>query len=399
MRVVLICETFSKKMGYLNNTLPKYLARLGVDVHVLTTNLPPYYQLQEFDQTFGGFNSFGALNDGAVESFDGYTIHVLAHRRVLGYVRMVGLPAKLKELRPDVVQTYAAIGWLALDAAICKLRYGYKLFTGNHNAASTFPLARRRAPWWDREMLRCLVTRFLPGRMVSLVTEKCYAVAKDRAYIASQLFGVQRRKVEIQQLGTDVERFEPASGPALEAERLTLREQLGFGEGEVVCIYTGQLTEKKNAIILARAVERLRSHGHTYSSLFIGGGCQFEKIAACDGATCLPFLPYVELPPYYRAADISVWPVDESISTFDAAASGLPLVVSDFVGDFSHVNGNGLVYKLNDIESLMDALLTLRDSQVRRRMGALGAEKMRRDFNIEAVAASRLRDYARALRA
>src|SRR5207253_2244268 len=37
MRVVLLSEFFCKGMGYLENMLPKYLALLGVDTHVVAT--------------------------------------------------------------------------------------------------------------------------------------------------------------------------------------------------------------------------------------------------------------------------------------------------------------------------------------------------------------------------
>ena len=34
-------------MGYLENCLPKYMARLGAEVDVVSTDLPPYYQMNE----------------------------------------------------------------------------------------------------------------------------------------------------------------------------------------------------------------------------------------------------------------------------------------------------------------------------------------------------------------
>ena len=89
MRVALLSDVFAKNMGYLENILPKYFARLGVDVHVITMDLPPYYWMNGHKETYAGFAD--GLQAGAVEVIDGYTLHVLSHAKVAGYMRMVGL--------------------------------------------------------------------------------------------------------------------------------------------------------------------------------------------------------------------------------------------------------------------------------------------------------------------
>src|SRR5437868_9110269 len=138
-RVVLLAETFGRNMGYLQNVLPKYLARCGLEVHVLTLDLWPYYQFGGPQRLFGDFVAEADLKAGSVENLDGYVLHVLPHRRRLGYMRMVGFYRKMRELRPDVVMTSASVGWLALDAALGKFVFGYELFTGNHTGLSVLP--------------------------------------------------------------------------------------------------------------------------------------------------------------------------------------------------------------------------------------------------------------------
>ena len=395
MRVAFLTEIFAKNMGYLENLLPKELARQGLDVHVIATNLPPYYQLEDCRQLFSDLH--GGNQESTVEQYNGFTLHILPHRRTLGHIRMVGLGAKLRELRPDIVQTTAAIGWLPLESAFYRLRLGYKLFTGSHNAASGFPLAGRAAPWWDGEKIRCTLTRALPGRLISWQTEKCYSVTKDCAEIAWRFFGVQRGKVEVMHLGVDTDYFYPVRGVAEEQQRAEIRTRLRLQEHDILCIYTGKMTTAKNALLLAQAVAQLRAAGAPYSALLIGEGPQRTAIEQQPHCSVLGFLPYQELAAYYRAADIGVWPANESTSTLDAAACGLPVVISDLVADSSHVEGNGLVFKVNDLEDLVATLLKLRTAAVRKDLGNRGAEKMRRDYSMEAVAARRLHDYEQAL--
>ena len=193
MRIALLSETFSPKMGYLETRLPKYLARLGAEVHVAAMDLPPYYQTSDFQETYGDFAD--QLRAGTVESRDGYTLHIVGHRNVGGHMRMANLRRKLSTLCPDIVQTMVPIGWIPLEAAVWKQYLGYKLFTGSHHHASVFPLAAKGPHFWNAQRLRCIATRAVPGRLIGLATEKCYAITEDCAEIAGRFFGVPRAKI------------------------------------------------------------------------------------------------------------------------------------------------------------------------------------------------------------
>ena len=61
----------------------------------------------------------------------------------MGYVRMKGLGQKLRELSPDIVQTFSVNSWIPIEAAAHKLTRRYRLFTATSYQASVFPLAQR----------------------------------------------------------------------------------------------------------------------------------------------------------------------------------------------------------------------------------------------------------------
>lgn len=384
-------------MGYLQNTLPKYLVRLGCEVHVISPNLRPYYQTSESGDTLQQFISDEPLIPGTVEHLDGFTLHVVGHKKQLGYERLQNLAEKLREIQPDVVQTMAAIGWIPMDAAILKSRMKFKLFTGNHNAASTYAPARANLHWWSFGRLKEFCLRAIPGRVISLATEKCYGVTKDCAEIAWRFYGVQKHKVTTMHLGVDTDYFFPINSDEASHERSHLRKQLGFKTEDIVCIYTGKLTESKNAVILASAVSRLRSEGLPFCAVFIGDGVQKSALMNAPWSTVIPFMDYRGLGKYYRASDIGVWPTNESISMLDAAACGLPLVVSDGIVYREHVEGNGDVYRMNDLDDLVAKLRSFVPVEVRLKLGARGADKMKREFSMKYVAERRLRDYRSSL--
>lgn len=393
MRIVLLSEVFSKRMGYLGNILPKYLAKLGADVHLLTMDLPPYYHLPEYQETFSRFAEERDLVAGSAQQYQGFTLHVLPHRQRFGHMRMHGLPAKLKILRPDIVQTMTVIGWNALAAALYQPVGRYELFTGAHMTSSVFTLARRKTNWWSRERLQCSLTRALPGRFTSLFTRKCYAATEDCAAVAVNYFGVQKSKVEVMYLGVDTEYFFPAQTESHAAERTALRRKLGFDDRDIVCIYTGKFTSDKKVHLLAKAMEQLRARDLPFRALFIGEGPQGRELNNPSWSTVLPFMSFQELGPFYRAADIAVWPGNESTSMLDAAACGLPLVISDEVFYRAPVEGNGRVFLQNDPLSLSETLSALSNPALRKTLGAAGAARMARDFSWESIAKRRLLDY------
>jgi glycosyltransferase involved in cell wall biosynthesis len=393
MRIALVCETFSPDMGYLVSMLPKYLARLGAEVHVLAVDLPPYHRAPENSARSIRFFREQTLSAGSERQIDGYTVHILPHGHLLKHVYMRGVVRKLREIAPDVVYSIAAIGWLPMQAALGKLRLGYRLFTGNHNAASTFHLTQGQAS--AGALLKCFVMRWLPGRLVSLLTTRCYVPTSDCGEIAWRFFGVQKRKVKLVYLGVDTDFFYPVETREAHAERVKLRAELGFAPEDIVCIYTGKLIESKNPLLLLQAVDVLCARGLPYRCLFIGDGVLAESLRA-QGAPVMDFMPVRSVGQYYRAADIAVWPTNETTSMLDAAACGLPLIVSDRIYR-DPIEGNGLTYRMNDLDSLVETLLRLQDVHARASLGAAGVEKMRRLFTWRLAAEIRMQDFQAAL--
>jgi glycosyltransferase involved in cell wall biosynthesis len=385
-------------MGYIGNMLPRYLASLGADVHYITMDLPHYFQSTERIGSYGTFQGLDTVWPGTQEVIEGFRLHGLAHRALLGQMAYVGLRSKLAELRPNVVQSLLAIGWPPLQAALLQPRLGFRLFTANHTTASVFPLAQRASHRWGLARMRNFATRFAPGRFISRRSVRCYAATVDCADVAVRFFGVEPCKIEIAPLGVDTDRFRPAQTAQDRDERQRLREQMGFSPKDTVYIYTGQFSAGKNPMLLLQAVGRLRSRGIAARALFIGGGVQAEQLAKADYGVVQAFMPNDQLAAYYRAADVGVWPTQESTSMLDAAACGLPVVVNDTLKAVERIAGNGLQYRLNDVDDLAEVLGRLVDPGERDRLGSTGARRMRELFSWRDLASRRLRDYEVAMK-
>jgi glycosyltransferase involved in cell wall biosynthesis len=66
------------------------------------------------------------------------------------------------------------------------------------------------------------------------------------------------------------------------------------------------------------------------------------------------FVPNNELPKFYNAADIGIWPGDHSITAIEAVATGLPIIVpnDDLAYKILFDNGSAIGYTRGDITSL-----------------------------------------------
>jgi glycosyltransferase involved in cell wall biosynthesis len=322
-------------------------------------------------------------------------VHILEHGKLGRYRYAKALRRCLATIRPQVVYSLGAIGFLPLQAALHLPHFKYKLFTGNHTSAEAFPLARAPRSGPSAARLIAFATRWLPGRLVSLLSEHCYCRSAGCADIAGEFFGVQRHKLKTVPLGVDTELFFPVSSEAERAERSALRAELGFAPDEIVCVNSGRMIAAKDLQLLIAAIAQLRGEGLAFRGLFIGDGPERARLVEAKDCVVLPFLPFKELGRYYRAAEIGVWPAGESTSMFDATSCGLPLVVSDRID--AQLAGNGLSFRTHELAGLTAALRSLADPGVRARLGSAGSRQLRAGCGWEHAARVRMRDFRAAL--
>ena len=388
MKVVVITPWYSKNMGYAENFLPAALALEGAETHVVTSNAQIYCNHPDYKSIYEPYLGPAFVECG-VEDIQGYRLHRLPHKKTASMPKIKGLYAYLKALKPDVIQTFEIDHSTSFTAALYCILNGAKLFTECHVHASVMVRKRRDALFHWLNFIR------LGLRLTNIVTKKCYPIAPDVEQIAINHYKVPPSKIEVQSLGVDTSMFRVITGKKEILRRITLRKKLGIKPSEVLCIYTGRFTASKNPFLLGEAIEKLGSKSK-FRALFIGAGDEASISRLNKFRNCIvhKFVQAKELPQYYQAADIGVWPKEESTSQLDAVACGLPIIISDRVKATERIQGNGLQYIENNSEDLARQINKLSTQKKRVQMGQLGAMKIIERFSWRNIAKSRLRDYA-----
>lgn len=392
MKIVILTSWFSERMGYIENCLPKALAKLGHEVHVISTTAQVYYNHPDYKKIYEPFLGKNILDESR-KQVEGYTLHRIPFFELGNKICFKKLGSTLKEIQPDVVQVFDAFSFPTLQAAWYKIRFGYKLFTANHTVASVFPLYQKGKGTALHRLIFWL-TRTVPGSLINTVTSKCYPATIDALEIAVKYYGVSPEKASLAPLGVDTDFFCPL--PENESStkvRSQLRSNLGLSNEKILCIYTGRFTKGKDPLLLARAIDQLAGRGEPIEALFMGDGEQADEIKKCKGCHVHKFVPYHELPRYYTMADIGIWPKQESTSMIDASACGLPIIISNKVQAKERVEGNGLTYTENDAEDLAKTILQLKNAELRKKLSAEGVKKIQENFSWDRIAVRRISDY------
>jgi len=305
-----------------------------------------------------------------------------------------GIKKELKSFQPDIIWVHGWVHWSLVRAIALGRALGAKVAVrgeiGYH--AENLGLLRRIAKNWFLSWLFSRVDYFLA--IGSL----------NRDYYLSK--GISDDRIEMMPYAVDNDYFRSqVQLRSKEAERL--RKELDIPKGAVVILFAGKLTERKRAIMLFEAYNRLfRENGDRLASekylVYVGDGEDRNRLeekvseAGLDTVRLVGFVNQKELPLYYALGDIFVLPSDREpwgLAVNEAMAAGMPVVVSDEVGcavDIVRDGINGYIFQAGDVDSLGSVLKHLGTRQELAEMGKRSMEIISRwSFNedIDAIRA------------
>ena len=172
-----------------------------------------------------------------------------------------------------------------------------------------------------------------------------------------------------------------------------------FCDDKLNILFVGRMEKRKGFKYLLGAYEQVKREFPQCRLIVVGpqdrSWQKYRKLAAArnlQDVVFAGFVPYEELPRYYRSADIFCSPATGKESfglvLLEAMVAGKPIVASNIAGyaDVVSHNVDGLLVKPQDEKALADGLLQLlQDKPLREKMGAMG-ERKAQDYSWESVA-------------
>ncbi len=376
--------------GYEELQLAMAQKRLGHDVAILTSNY-----LHPQGAAYGVLRARFPHRKVAPgeEDHDGVRVIRLESVELPGTrMWMRGLPQRIRELSPDVVHCHnlLQVQTVRLAAAKALGRQPARFVVDDHMHAS---VVRRTLVGRTFYALHRTVVQPLLAREV----DRFCAISDDtRTYLRDEC-GV-RADIELRPLGVDVDLFKRS-----DELRRTWRERLGLGDKDFVAVYAGKIIELKGPHVLVGAALRLLAAGHEAKFVLVGDSDPAyvediqRQIRAAGREDAFRFhasLPHSELPGVYAAADVAVWPRQESMAVFEAMSTSVPVVVSSRSGYSKLVAaGAGLTFEHDDADSLAEVLRTMFDPARRAALGAAGRALVERDYSWRRSAERYLETY------
>jgi glycosyltransferase involved in cell wall biosynthesis len=262
----------------------------------------------------------------------------------------------------------------------------------------------------DLSFLR-FADRFRPANRLYLTTmtrlscrraRRIIAVSQATADEIARWLAVPTERVDVVPHGVEHKRFHPLPSDQVEAFR---REK---GLPERFALFLGTLEPRKNLAVLVEAFARTQAH-HQGVPLVVAGGKgwyyqevfqRVEQLSLTDTVWFPGFVPSAELPLWYNAATVFVYPSfyeGFGMPLLEAMACGTP-VISSAASCMPEVVGDaGPLLKPDDTIGLAESLdRLLADADLRTELSRRGQERAS-GFTWEGTAAATVNCYHRVL--
>jgi glycosyltransferase involved in cell wall biosynthesis len=251
---------------------------------------------------------------------------------------------------------------------------------------------------WARMFYGRIVARALARRQDSVIV-----ISENTAHDVEIFFGLPRERLTVIHNGVDHERFCPGDR---DAAKIAVARRHGLSNP--FFLYVARLEHPgKNHVPLIAAFEEFKAATRSDWQLAFGGSdwhgaesihAAIKRSPFAGDIRCLGFVPDIQLPELYRAADVFVYPSlyeGFGMPPIEAMACGCP-VISSTCGSLGEVVGDAAAkVEPRDIHSMARELYNLAtNSGLRNQLRAAGLAQSRR-FDWDRNAADTLKVYER----
>jgi len=379
-------------MGYQENYLPYEQKEQGHDIEIITSDRYPPFKLFEnnYNNIFGerivGSGCFidKDIKINRLKCFFEYKEHQI--------LVLKGLYKKLKEIKPDVVQSHGMLEPYSVQLILFQKIIGYKLFFDEHtDYKNLYPFNNIKKIY-----LKLLGYFFYPffNKRIS----KIFPITPGSEKVLIKELRIPKDKIQLIPLGVDNKKFYQNR-----QHRDMIREKLHIKKDDVVAIYAGKINPEKKIELLIETSNKLIKKYNNYKLLIVGNLSGnypnlLKKIVknynTNNNIIFHDFVSNHELPYYYSAGDIGIWPSDPSNTIIEAMSCSLPIILPKNIETNHLIENNGFIYNINikdDLFLKIEELIV--NNNIRWKMGKNSKLLVEKKFSSSLIAKLTLEAY------
>lgn len=392
MKIIHITNYYMPELGYQEYYLAKYHSGMGHEVHIITSDKA--YPKQSDYLVFKDIFPDRQLTTGDFLTED-FTVHRLpscVEFNMQLFLR--GIIIKIESISPDIVFMHGFTRFETIHISLWK-KLSHKSFilvVDDHMQLSAYVERGYRKIYYKA------FNFFIRSFGLIDAMDRVVAISAETKQYLQLFFPIPDDKISIISLGVDREKFTYSS-----SARIIQREQLGIPKDAFLIIYAGKIVPpKKCDWVYEIAREYLQSNPNVFL-LFVGSGTDskyaqdIKQITRNDGlenkVIWHSHIPHDELPNFFSAADVAIWPYQETMAALEAASCSLPIILRDSkIGQEYVINGNG--FACSSLEEQKIALGKLiADPSMQHNMGEKGTELILNKYDWKMVAKTFLSIY------
>lgn len=349
MKILHIEDFFHPDTGYQLVVLAKYMARDGHDVTIITS---------EMDKMPGFLTGFFDINDIVKKDreYEGkYNVKIyrlpiydyISGRSIYNCRKLWNL---IEEIQPDVLYVHGNDTYIAIRVFLRRNKFRCAVVSDSHMVEAA---SANRFRGLFRYAYRSFITPIIRKYNIPVFRDA------NIDYILTQ-FWIPEELAPAVALGTDTMLFHMD-----EVKRKEFRMAHNISNEAFVVLYSGKLDESKGGLLLAHLTCQNIRTDKELVFIIIGNavgiyGNAVEKAFLCSRYRVLRFStqPYSALATFYQAADIAVIAKNCSLSLYDYAATGLPVVAEDNETNVRRIGslGEGKTFRSGSVNDFADAV-------------------------------------------
>lgn len=386
MKIVHVIDYFSPQLGYQETYLAKEQMRLGHDVTVITSER--YFPFPDYKETVGPLLGPRLVKTG-VRMEDGITVHRLpvlfeAFTRCF----LFGLEDELVKVDPDVIHIHSVCSLSAVQVALFRKRLPRaRILCDDHSHYSVI------TDNWSKRIYYGVFS-FIFSKILSSGIDSFVAITDETKEIMMHIMHISK-SISVIELGADTNLFRFYA-----KKRREIRKKYNIKNTDFVILYTGKIIPQKGVDVLVKAFLQLRKDNVRLMIIGNGDPEYIKRLNQAEGIVWVSMVMPKKLSSYYSAADVGVWPKQESISMIEASSCRLPIIIKKSDSMSKRIaNDNGIMYDEGNTDQLLSALRRIyaMNGHDRIAMGKRGRELVLRNYGWTSITKKFISEYTKGL--